>query len=395
MIEIADILHKYGEAYRSKYRLSRQEFKAMGAIEFCRSSALGGHIDECDACGHIRISYNSCRNRHCPKCQSLAKEKWLDARNKDLLPIEYYHVVFTIPNELNPLTLRNKKIIYSILFKASAETLKELSEDPKYIGAEIGFISILHTWGQNLMDHPHIHCIVTGGGLSIDGTRWISSKKGFFIPVKVLSRLFKGKFLYYLKEAYFNKKLKFVGLINELVKYNQFKTLVDALYEKEWVVYAKPPFKNAEYVIRYLGRYTHRVAISNHRIVKFEDGRVTFKWRDYKNHNKNKLITLDVFEFIRRFLLHILPHRFVKIRHYGILSNKNRNTKLKVCKEIFGVANNVSHTSNDDETWEDVFLRLTGIDYKKCPCCKNGHMMRKSKLEPRCYSPPIIREIIV
>lgn len=393
MIEMADIFQKYGEAYRNKYRLSNQEYKAMGAIESCRTASLGGHVDECDACGHIRISYNSCRNRHCPKCQSLAKEKWLDARNKDLLPIEYYHVVFTIPNELNKLTLRNKKIIYSILFKASAETLKELSEDPKYIGADIGFISILHTWGQNLMDHPHIHCIVTGGGLSLDGTRWISSRKRFFIPVKVLSRLFKGKFLCYLKETYFNKKLEFVGAINELEKYNQFQNLLNILYEKEWVVYAKPPFKSPKHVIEYLGRYTHRVAIGNHRIVKFEDERVTFKWRDYKDYNKNKLMTLDAFEFIRRFLLHILPRRFVKIRHYGILSNKNRNTKLKTCKELFGIAENKSDISATHETWEQLFLRLTGIDYTKCPCCKNGNMIRKQKLEPRCYSPPRIKEI--
>jgi hypothetical protein len=357
VIEIADIFNNYGQEYTDSHKLSTQEYKPIGAIGACRTSALGGHVDECDECGHLRISYNSCRNRHCPKCQSLAKEKWLDARNRDLLPIEYYHVVFTVPNELNDLVLRNKKEIYSMLFKTSSETLKELSQDPKYLGTEIGFISILHTWEQNLMDHPHVHCIVTGGGLSLDKSKWIASRKGFFIPVKVISRLFKGKFLHYLKEIYFSKKLKFVGLIRELEKYNRFQILLDKLYEKEWIVYAKKPFRRPQYVIQYLGRYTHRIAISNNRIIKLENRAVTFKWRDSKDSNKNKLMTLDAFEFMRRFLLHILPRRFVKIRHYGILSNKNRKTKLKSCKELLGVARDDTDYIKE-ETWVEQLIRL-------------------------------------
>lgn len=331
MIEIADIFSKYGGACREKHKLPINTLKAMSAIEFCRTDKLGGHVDKCDECGHIRISYNSCRNRHCPKCQNLNKERWLEERKKELLPIQYFHVVFTLPDELNPLTLRNKKEIYTILFKASSETLLELSEDNKYLGANIGFISILHTWGQNLMDHPHIHSIVTGGGLSLDEKRWISSRKDFFIPVKVISKLFRGKFLYYLKKTYSSNNLKFDGTKKELAEKKDFQKLIDKLYKKEWVVYSEPPFKNATYVLEYLGRYTHKVAISNHRILKIEDGKVTFKWRDYKDNNKNKAMTLDAFEFIRRFLLHILPRSFVKIRHYGTLSNRNRKAKLKKC----------------------------------------------------------------
>ncbi|MGF7059957.1 IS91 family transposase [Brassicibacter mesophilus] len=389
-MEVADIFSKYGEAYREKYKLPLHTLKTMSDIEFCRTDKLGGHIDKCDECGHIRISYNSCRNRHCPKCQSLNKERWLEERKKDLLPIQYFHVVFTIPDELNPLTLRNKKEIYSILFKASSETLIELSEDIKYLGANIGFISILHTWGQNLMDHPHIHCIVTGGGLSPDEKRWISSKKDFFIPVKVMSRLFRGKFLYYLKKSYYNSKLKFDGIINGLVVKKEFQKLIDNLYKKEWVVYSKPPFRSAEYVLEYLGRYTHKVAISNHRILKLEDNKVTFKWRDYRDDNKNKTMTLDVFEFIRRFLLHILPRGFVKIRHYGILSNRNRVTKLKKSKQLLKVFKKTMN-AKDKESWQELILRLTGVDYTICPCCGKGSMVRNKKINPRCYSPPGVK----
>lgn len=392
MPEIADVFRMYGQAYRSKYKLSKDQHKAMLSIEVCRSVALGGHIDECNECGHIRISYNSCRNRHCPKCQSLAKEKWLHERAKDLLPIQYYHMVFTIPNILNPVTLRNKEEIYSILFKASAESLKELSADPKYLGAQIGFISILHTWGQNLMDHPHIHSIVTGGGLSLDENRWISCRKNFFLPVKVLSKLFKGKFLYYLKQAYYDKKLKFTENISNLSTYKEFQSLIDKLYEKEWVIYAKPPFRSPKYVLEYLGRYTHRVAISNNRITKINDSKVTFKWKDYKDNNKVKCMTLDASEFIRRFLLHILPYRFVKIRHYGILSNKNRNSKLKFCKDLLGVAKG-DKDNYDYDTWEELLFHLTGVDITKCPCCSKGRMIRKRKIEPRCYSPPRAKDL--
>jgi hypothetical protein len=388
MIEIQDIFNQYGSEYRESHKLPRNILKAMSSIESCRTAKLGGHVDECDACGHVRISYNSCRNRHCPKCQTMAKERWLENRKKDLLPVGYFHVVFTIPEELNSVTLFNQKELYSILFKAASETLIELAKDIKYLGADIGFISILHTWGQNLMNHPHIHCIVPGGGLSFDGSRWINSRKDFFIPVKVLSRKFRGKFLFYLKRAYYDKKLKYAGSIQYLNDKYEFQCFKDNLYDKEWIVYCKPPFQNAEHVLEYLGRYTHRVAISNNRIVKFEDGYVTFKWRDYKDSNKQKLMKLTAEEFIRRFLMHILPNKFVKIRHYGILSNRNRNLKLKKCKALTGSLSLKSESSNEKLTAAELFLKLTGKDINQCPCCKIGKMVGKDRLIPRICSPP-------
>jgi hypothetical protein len=380
MNEVADVFKKYGEVYREKYSLSPSMSKVMSAIEACRTASLGGHVDKCESCGHVRILYNSCRNRHCPKCQSLAKEKWLEERKKDLLPIQYFHVVFTIPDLINDLALRNKREIYKILFKASAETLNELSRDLKYLGAKVGFISVLHTWGQNLMEHPHIHCIVTGGGLSKDEKKWCESRQGFFIPVKVMSRLFRGKFLYYLKKEYLQRKLKFVGQIKDLEQPDYFEAMLTKLYTKEWIVFCKPPFGGSESVLNYLGRYTHRVAITNHRIVKLEDGKVTFKYRDYKDHNKNKLMILDACEFIRRFMLHILPDRFVKIRYYGLLSNKNRKKQLRLCKKLLGIQEKNLERMKAKETWEEMVFRLTGKDCTVCPICK-GQMKRERDIQ--------------
>lgn len=359
----------------------------------CRTSELGGHVDECEDCGHTRISYNSCRDRHCPKCQTLKKERWLEDRKNDLLPVSYFHVVFTIPQELNFLTLTNQKEMYSILFKATSETLLELSRDTKYLGAEIGFTTILHTWGQNLMNHPHIHCVVPSGGLSLSGNKWISSKGDFFIPVKVLSRKFRGKFLYYLKKEYYsNPRLKFIN-DNENLKYKDvFRCFVDKLHKKEWIVYCKPPFGSAEHVLEYLGRYTHRVAISNNRIIAFENGLVVFKWRDYRDNNKEKFMTVTVEEFIRRFLMHVLPQRFVKIRHYGILSNRSRMTKLKKCKMILKVSMSKIQTAAKLSTAE-LLLKLTGLDINVCPCCK-GKMNTQRKLEPKIAGPPEINSKI-
>lgn len=329
MAELQDIFAQHGKTYRLNHNLLANQLKVMRAIENCRTSVLGGHIDECDECGFIRISYNSCRNRHCPKCQTLNKEHWINARKDDLLNVGYFHVVFTIPDTLNPVAYQNQKIVYNILFKAAAETLSELAADKKYLGAQIGFTEILHTWGQNLMHHPHIHCIVPGGGLNSCG-QWVNSRKKFFIPVKVLSRKFRGKFLYYLKQA----KLEFHGSISYLHDNGRFNNFMLSLYKKEWVVYCKPPFKNAGCVVEYLGRYTHRVAISNNRILKFDESLVTFKWRDYKDNNKQKNMVLAVDEFIRRFLIHVLPRGFTKIRHYGYLSPRNKATKLKLFKKL-------------------------------------------------------------
>ena len=388
MIEVANIFKEYGEAYRNKYKLPLQHLKVMGAIENCRTSRLGGHVEVCDKCSHIKISYNSCRNRHCPKCQSLCKERWLEARMKDLMPIQYFHIVFTIPSELNALALQNKKLLYSILFKASSETLIELSRDYKHLGAEIGFISLLHTWGQNLMDHPHIHCVVTGGGLSLDSSKWVSCREDFFIHVKVLSRVFRGKFLDCLKKVYYSNKLNFSGQISDLGSRQEFKILLDTLYKTEWVVYSKPPFKSPEHVLKYLGNYTHKVAISNSRITDLKDDKVSFKWRDYKDNNKNKLMTLDAFEFIRRFLLHVLPNGFVKMRHYGILGNRNRKSKLEKCKKLLGVPAENDLNPKVNETWQELLLRICKVDIRICPCCKKGYMVLTETIFPHSGSPP-------
>lgn len=384
MLEVADIFQEFGSKYREKNRLPVQIHKVMNAIERCRTSALGGHIDKCDSCGHMRIFYNSCRNRHCPKCQGLAKEKWLLARERDLLPVGYYHIVFTIPKELNWVALRNKKEVYNLLFKASSETLLELGREQKYLGAEVGFISILHTWGQNLMDHPHIHIIIPAGGLSLDHGKWIFSRKRFFIPIKVIARLFRGKFLAYYNKAYVQSRIKLDGLTKAPADLVKHQSLVSSLYEKNWVVYTKEPFSSPLSVMEYLGRYTHRVAISNQRIVRISDGKVSFKWKDYADRNKNKVMVLDGEEFIRRFLLHILPANFMKIRHYGILSNRSRKTKLGKCQEIF----RIKPQPLVKITWQELLQKLKGIDVNICPSCGEGCMVRKELLVPRGCSPP-------
>jgi len=354
----------------------------MRAIEICRTAELGGHRDQCDHCGTIRISYNSCRNRHCPKCQCLEKERWFEAREKDLLSTPYFHVVFTLPEGLRPLALRNQKVIYSLLFKAVSETLTELARDSNHLGAEIGFMAILHTWSQTLIDHPHLHCLVTGGGLSLDGSRWLRSKKGFFLPVKVLSCLFRGKFLDGLKRVHEAGELRFPGQIEELKEASAFKRLLTNLYRQEWVVYCKPPLKRPEKVMDYLGRYTHRVALSNDRLVKLEGNEVTFRWRDSADNDKIKLLTLEAFEFIRRFLLHVLPEQFVKIRYYGILSHRNRKGKLLRCKRLLGMLIPEQSKQVLKETWQDLLTRITGIDLRICPYCGKGKMIQRETLPP-------------
>jgi len=384
-VEVADIFRQYGHAYRVSRKMPLNHIRTMRAIERCRTQELGGHVDECDSCGRIRISYNSCRNRHCPKCQFLSKEKWLEQRKQDLLPVPYFHVVFTIPAKLRPLALRNKRALYNILFRSVSETLIELTRDPKHLGGQIGFICILHTWGENLMDHLHIHCIVTGGGLSLDGTRWISCRKGFFIPVKVLSRLFRGKVIDYLKKSWETEELEFPGNISKLQ--DQFAIFLKDLYKEEWVVYSKPPFKNTETLLEYLGRYTHRIAIGNHRILKVKDGEVFFLWRDYADGKKKKIMRLEVSEFIRRFLLHVLPEGFVKIRYYGLLANRKSNTTLSHCRKLLDTVQ--TSNKNVNETWQEFLLRVCGMDLITCPFCKKGRMVRKEIiLPPRCNSPP-------
>ena len=389
-VEVADVFRKHGQAYRVSNKMPLNHIRTMRAIERCRTAELGGHIDECDCCGRIRISYNSCRNRHCPKCQFLKKEKWLEERKEDLLPVPHFHVVFTIPAILKPIALRNKRVLYNILFRSVSETLFELAGDPKHLGGKIGFISVLHTWGQNLMDHPHIHCIVTGGGLARDVTRWLSFPKRFFIPVKVLSRLFRGKVLFYLKKSWEKRELKFPGTVAKIQ--DQFAVLLDDLYQMEWVVYVKPPFKDAEMLIDYLGRYTHRIAIGNHRILKMEDGHVFFLWRDYADGNKKKIMKLEASEFIRRFLLHVLPEKFVKVRYYGLLANRKSDTMLSRCRRLLACSSKPKNRSVP-ETWQEFLLRACELDLLTCPYCKKGRMIKKEVLLPvRCNSPPYERK---
>lgn len=383
-VEVADIFRRYGPQYKKNHALPLNQLRAMRAIEICRTATLGGHVDECDTCGHLEISYNSCRNRHCPKCQFLRKEQWIEARTEDLLPIQYFHVVFTIPSELNPLVLRNQKVMYSLLLRSVSETLMELGN--ARLGVRIGFIGILHTWGQNLMDHPHVHCVVTGGGLSRDGTRWVACRKNFFIPVRVMSALFRGKFLDYLKESFEAGDLLFPGAISHLQKPQVFEGFRRQFYHKKWVIYCKPPFQGAAGALQYLSRYTHRVAISNRRLVNAEAEAVSFRWRDYSDGNKEKVMTLTADEFIRRFLLHVLPERFVKIRHCGLLANKTRKATIALCRQLLGSPDTikVAHTSLRER-----LIAVTGVDITKCPVCQNGRMHTSHIMQPfRCNGPP-------
>jgi hypothetical protein len=389
-IEVADIFRSYGPAYREAHKLPYNHLRVMRAIEVCRTAVLGGHKDKCDNCGHLEISYNSCRNRHCPKCQTLRKEKWIEARSEDLLPILYFHVVFTIPSELNPLVLMNQKVMYDLLFRSVSETLTELAHDQKHLGAQIGAIGILHTWSQNLMDHPHIHCIVTGGGLSPDGSRWVSCRKKFFIHVKVLSEVFSGKFLDYLKHCFKRGALVFPGSISHLKEPGDFKIFMRQLYKKKWVVYCKPPFGGPQGVLQYLGRYTHRIAISNNRILSNRDGNASFLWRDYADNNRQKTMTLKADEFIRRFMLHVLPARFVRIRHFGLLANRNRKDAIALCRKFLGSGITETKENVSKETWQEQLIRICGIDVTVCPVCQKGRMLRVAILNPlRCNSPPM------
>jgi hypothetical protein len=329
-LEVADVLRRHGAAYRDAHagHLSDGQRRVMGAIEACRSATLGGHVEQCDGCGQVRIAYNSCRNRHCPKCQGLARAEWLADRQADLLPVPYFHVVFTVPAPIAEIAFQNKAVVYAILFTAAAETLRIIAADPKHLGAEIGLVAVLHSWGQNLHHHPHVHCVVPGGGPSVDGTRWVGCRPGFFLPVKVLSRLYRRLFLTRLQAAFDADQLRFFGALASLATRGLFAACLRPLRAIPWVVYAKRPFGGPEQVLDYLARYTHRAAIANSRLVALADGRVSFLWKDYRHNGKQKVMTLDADEFIRRFLLHVLPDGFHRIRHYGYLANGVRVAKL-------------------------------------------------------------------
>ncbi len=335
---MADIVRYAGQGFveRSRRWINGQHEKVLTAIARCRTAALGGHRDQCSGCGHTVISYNSCRNRHCPKCQGNARIRWLQQRERELLPTRYVHAVFTMPRELAPLALQNKQVIYSLLFRASAATLLEVARDPRHLGAEIGFFSVLHTWNQRLQHHPHVHCVIAAGGLAPDHTSWISSRRTFFLPVKVLGRVFRGKFLAGLKTAFREGKLEFHGHLASLSEPRRFAAWLRVLFRHDWVVYSKRPFGGPEHALRYLGAYTHRVGIANSRLVSFVEGEVSFRWRDSAHNNRKRVMSLPADEFLRRFLLHLVPRGFVRIRNFGFLANRQRAKLLPLCFRLLG-----------------------------------------------------------
>jgi hypothetical protein len=374
--ELADVFRTHEDDFLARWghALSHQQRKAFRDIRDCRTAVLGGHAKQYD-CGHRVILYNSCTNRSCPKCQAAARAKWLAEREAELLCVEvYFHVVFTLPQEIAHLALQNAREIYRLLFRAASETLLTIAADPKHLGAAIGFLAVLHTWGQNLHIHPHIHCVVPGGGISKDGSRWIACrKKSYFLPVKVLSRLFRKRFLIYLEEAFREGKLGFHGELQPLATPKAFAALCWKAGHREWVVYAKKPFGGPEQVLKYLARYTHRVAISNNRLLSLQDGRVTFQWKDYADGGQSKTMTLDAVEFIRRFLVHVLPTGFVRMRHFGFLANRARKKKLVLCRSLLaarGLATDASSTAQSSEP-SDSGKQESDL----CPICKHGRLI--------------------
>jgi Zn finger protein HypA/HybF involved in hydrogenase expression len=384
-LEVADIFRAQGEAWRQAHagHISLGQLKVMSAIEACRSAALGGHVLRCSSCEHQQVAYNSCRNRHCPKCQGSAAHRWLEARQADLLPVEYYHLVFTLPAQIRALAYSNQSVIYAILFKAVAETLRTIAADPKHLGARIGLTLVLHTWGSAMIHHPHVHGIVPGGGLSLDGKRWIHCRPGFFLPVPVLSCLFRRLFLQRLSHAYQAGELKFFGECRSLADTNAFLNWIKPLRKINWVAYAKPPFAGPEEVLAYLSRYTHRVAIANSRLLAFNDQGVTFKWKDYraKPQFRHKIMTLKTDEFIRRFLIHVLPSGFHRIRHYGLLANSGRRDNLKRARELL-----IDKTDDDDANADGA------IENTKAQQNEVSEQVQATYICPDCGSPMVIIE---
>lgn len=377
-LEVADVFRRYGEAYRESHAasLATGQRRVMTAIELCRTAALGGHMEQCDQCGHQRNAFNSCRDRHCPKCQSLARAEWLEDRQSELLDCQYFHVVFTLPEGIAAIAYQNKKVVYDILFRATAETLSTIAADPKHLGAGIGFFAVLHTWGQSLLHHPHLHCVVPGGGIAPDGAKWIGCRPGFFLPVRVLSRLFRRLFLQYLQKAFDTGKLQFFTSLQPLEERPVFVRHLAKARSSEWVVYVKAPFAGPEQVLDYVGRYTHRVAISNNRLLDIEQGHVSFRWKDYRQDSEQKTMTLSADEFIRRFLLHVLPDGFRRIRYYGFLANRYRREKLAQCRQLLGMrAVEATAVAPPPKDYRDRYEELTGCTLRECPQCHRGRMV--------------------
>lgn len=361
---VADVIDLHGVAYTRDYHPSRDQRRVLDKLAACRTARLGGHRFRCDRCGHEKIVYNSCRNRHCPRCQAQARANWLRAKEDDLLPVPYFHVVFTLPEAIGPVALQNKRVVYDLLFQAASQTLAIIAKDPQHLGAKIGTLAVLHTWGQNLLHHPHLHCVVPGGGLSPDGSQWIACRRHFFLPVRVLGAFFRGRFLRLLQKAYDQKRLCFHGQLASLAQHDRWRRFLAPLRQQSWVVYAKPPFGGPRQVLRYLASYTHRVAISNGRIVSVDNGKVRFRWKDYRRGHEWRVMTLDAQEFLRRFLLHIFPKGFQRIRSYGLLANRVRRLKLAQCRSLLQVTCPEVET-NDEESTESAIL---------CPICRQGHL---------------------
>ena len=377
-LEVADIVRAAGPAFLDRARTSfgRQRWKILNAILRCRTAALGGHIDECSRCRHRAISYNSCRNRHCPKCQANARHRWLEARRAELLPIRYVHVVFTLPHQFAPLALVNQKVVYGLLFRLAAETLMTFARDPRLLGAEIGFFAVLHTWNQKLEHHPHLHCVVSEGGIAGDGSRWVRPRYDWFLPVRAMAKAFRGKFLDALREAFDAGELRFSGQMKTLSTPRAFAALLQQSCRRKWVCYAKRPFGGPEHVLQYLGNYTHRVAISNHRLVRLEQGKVSFRWRDSAHSNQKRVMTLPVEEFLRRFLLHVLPRGFVRIRHFGFLANRKRQQQLHLCRELLQANAAPTAVSCCPES-----APTPAKSFWSCPLC-SGEMVIVERLAP-------------
>ena len=390
-VEVADVFRHGGEAFRRRFAVSltTAQRRAISAIERCRTAALGGQIEQCDSCGHRRFCYRSCRNRHCPKCQALARAAWVRQRRSELLDCPYFHLVFTLPQPIAALALQNPRVVYTLLFRAASRTLRTLASDPKHLGAEIGFFAVLHTWGQALQLHPHLHCVVPGGGIAPDGDCWIPCRPGFFLPVRVLSRLFRRLFLELLEQAFRSGRLQLRHALSALNHPDAFHRYLQPLRQAEWVVYAKPPFAGPQQVLGYLGQYTHRVAISNHRLLAVEHGQVRFRWRDYRHHRRLKTMTLSAEEFIRRFLLHVLPNDFHRIRHFGFLACRHRRQKLALCRRLLNMPPiELSAPSEPASDYHDLFEQLTGASLLQCPACQRGRLFLVGRFEPGQPPPP-------
>jgi hypothetical protein len=378
--EVADVLRTFGAAYREAYRTSPDQLRVLSQLPLCRTASLGGHKLRCDTCGHEQISYNSCRNRHCPKCQAAARAEWLAERERDLLEVPYFHVVFTLPEELAAVALQNKRFCYGLLFRAAAKTLRTIAADPRHLGAEIGFLAVLHTWSQNLRHHPHVHCVVPGGGISPDGHRWIPCRENFFLPVRVLSRLFRRVYADELGAAHLRGDLELHGKLAELRDAAPWRRFLSDVRRKEWVVYAKPPFGGPTQVLKYLARYTHRVAISNRRIVSVDDQHVSFRWKDRSHGSRIRVMTLPGIEFLRRFLLHVLPKGFVRIRHFGFLANRSRKTKIPLARQL--LRQHQPDPSSDPSTVGTQSHVDAPPPPHACPICKHGCMLVILQLPP-------------